>query len=364
MREMVSARNVAFYCYNRDFGMAAPRTDIERTTYSFLRMRSWKDAMGDAFFEIGGHSLGIDYRENALVLRTSDPEAAIELMDTHSIPPDAYRVVEDSPVELAYVCPSSISGGTLNSCFRPVPGGVEFESTNNGGTASDATCTVTAATDRYIVGPNYWQSGFVTASHCMNPMWSNGSRWAHQFRWNDGMYFNMDLVGVEYADPSGWSCGSYTCRYSDSSWIYHTQGGVQHGTIAQTVGLGSKVMSTAHPRFYIWGAKNTVQGQQVEKIGKTTGWTTGVVTQVCADEIVGNKRIKCSARTSLGPNVGADSGDSGAPVFYWWWFYGVDTVEMVGLLYGKNAARDVGVFSPWSGVEADLGSLYIQYPYF
>ena len=104
---------------------------------------------------------------------------------------------------------------------------------------------------------------------------------------------------------------------------------------------------------------------QVEKVGRSTGWTTGTVTDTCNDEWTDEFSpfthwYICQGLTTI-PLL---SGDSGAPVFYWWWFWGLDTVELIGLAWGGNDNSHV-IYSPWTNVEYDIGpNLYIQYPYF
>ena len=66
-----------------------------------------------------------------------------------------------------------------------------------------------------------------------------------------------------------------------------------------------------------------------------------------------NTRVLCNYETSFW----LDGGDSGSPVFLWWWFYGVDTVELVGLLWGSDDTNHIAFVSPWPNVELDLGTL-------
>ncbi len=85
------------------------------------------------------------------------------------------------------------------------------------------------------------------------------------------------------------------------------------------------------------------------------------MTSICEDQVASsiNHKFICNSRASFS----VAGGDSGSPVFYWWWFYGVDTVELIGLTWGSDS-NGKGRFSPWSNVENELGSLSIRYPYF
>jgi|GEM_PF-6044379 len=50
-------------------------------------------------------------------------------------------------------------------------------------------------------------------------------------------------------------------------------------------------------------------------------------------------------------------------MFYWWWFYQTDTVELVGILWGGGATTDprYTLFSPWANVVQDLGSMTVEF---
>lgn len=364
---IVESRGVATYCYNRDVGLIVPQLVVVAKTHNFMALRTWRDKIATGVFESGGHSLAISYSLNRLMIRVRSQSRPLleSYMQSQGLPPTAYEIVEERELELALSCLVPSEGLLLGNCFRPVPGGVEIQTSNNGATVGLDACTMTAATSRYSSSSGNWQDGQITAAHCVGPMGAMNSDWVHQPNLE---YFNMQptshrLVGVEFIEAPTWTCGSFQCRYSDSAWMFHYQGGVQRGAIAQTIGLGSKNMSVPHPRFYIERKSLVVEGMQVEKVGRTTGWTTGIVTENCADEVNGTLKFVCSGRTTLGPNVGVESGDSGAPVFFWWWFRGVDSAEIVGLLFGK-VNSSTGAFSPWSNVELDLGTIDATYTSF
>jgi hypothetical protein len=79
----------------------------------------------------------------------------------------------------------------------------------------------------------------------------------------------------------------------------------------------SIILHPTQPYFTIVGeVLNPVQGDAVQKVGLTTGWTFGHVYQTCVDinyQTPGNikRRVWCYDRADLG----SDGGDSGSPVF-------------------------------------------------
>lgn len=98
-----------------------------------------------------------------------------------------------------------------------------------------------------------------------------------------------------------------------------------------------------------------IQGAIVDKIGRTTGWTYGEVYWTCADfgvEYRSHSRLRCQYVA----NYGNYYGDSGSPVFFW---HG-DSVSMVGIHWGiKDEDPSFAAFSSWSGIEKDLGTVYV-----
>lgn len=367
---LIEAMDVASACHNRAFPKHEPKVVIARKTYSFLQLRAWRDAIWDDYFSTDGATgLGLNYTNNLIRMKVEPGKrGSIEaLAALYKIPSDAFTIIDTKRATPQTACPNPSNGPYLyGNCFRPIPGGVEHSPTGGG------ECTITAATDRYLSDLGYWQSGLVTAGHCLHETGSLTGKYLYQHDSNDASQF----VGSEYVDPPFWQCHWYSsnrCRYSDSTWVFAGNAAVQHGTIAQTLfpqqgAPGSLYVSATHPRFYVYGSRGAVEGMQVEKVGRSSGWTTGLVTDTCSDESTnesfadGNTHIYlCQGLADLH----LEPGDSGSPVFYWWWFYDVDTVELIGLLWGAGDTAEDAVYSPWSNVENDIGpNLYIQYPYF
>jgi hypothetical protein len=93
---------------------------------------------------------------------------------------------------------------------------------------------------------------------------------------------------------------------------------------------------------------------EANKIGRTTGWTFGNVTETCTDVLaLGTNHIRlCQSIVAAGVN----SGDSGSPVFA---LRGGNNVTWLGILWGENenAQNPEFVFSPLSEIEPELGGL-------
>jgi hypothetical protein len=181
------------------------------------------------------------------------------------------------------------------------------------------------------------------------------------------------VVASELADPDliplgTWVCpawyadslGVTGCRFSDASFFAYYAGGVaQGGTIARTLGFRSTTVDPNRPRFLLTepSLELPLSGMQVHKIGKTTGWNSGVVTEPCMDSPdvppppLGPVMLLCQAWATYG----CDEGDSGAPVFTW--DGSSSYVQLVGVHWGRNTETGDAMFSPWVYVSFEIGSI-------
>ncbi|HEY9226826.1 MAG TPA: hypothetical protein VIP11_09280 [Gemmatimonadaceae bacterium] len=203
--------------------------------------------------------------------------------------------------------------------------------------------------------------GFIAAAHCSADTWNtNFDDWYYQPRSDT----NPTIVANELFDPPGgtcpilWPCGTY--RFSDAnlnilSTAYASKW--RRGLLARPrnrVGngaAGDTTLSSTRPYLYVVGTVNdVVQGQVIDKIGATTGWTFGTVTNTCQDYIEhiydpSQQMVRCSYKAS----VRADGGDSGGPMFTW---DGEDGVLAYGILFAESGPDSW--FSKWPNVASEL----------
>jgi hypothetical protein len=200
--------------------------------------------------------------------------------------------------------------------------------------------------------------GFVTASHCSDRQGAvDGTTYYQPLA-----QVQEDLIGTEIADPpyvrNGASCPKgKKCRRSDANFSL-AQGGRSFtlGTIAKTTGLGSLVIDAAHPTFLIRGKGIATEGAAVDKVGRTTGWTRGTVTNTCVNTGVQGTTLVLICQTfvtDLGGGVIVAGGDSGSPAF----ISSGDDATLVGGLWGGNQSGTQFVYSPIANIEAELGNL-------
>lgn len=186
-------------------------------------------------------------------------------------------------------------------------------------------------------------------------------------------------VGKEYQDPNFrtdlYGCyAALGCRFADAALVRITNNNYAYdlGGVARTVGptslpsyYGSLTIDDNNPRFGMAGTLSDLfVGDVVNKVGRTTGWTTGTVVATCRDVYYGDRGYLCSGSVN-GP---AGRGDSGSPVF---WTNSLGQHLVVGILFSGAANYDGTVgdnynFSNWSWVDYELGTILNDlqvYPY-
>jgi len=241
---------------------------------------------------------------------------------------------------------------SLQSSLRPVPGGVQIIFLD---LPLAYGCTV--GFNAYLDG----DFGFVTNSHCTKSRGAvDGTTYAQG---NDPF---GATIATEIADPAyftGDPCPSgYQCRFSDSSFAkYNTSSLGSLGKLAKTSSRGALAGSTtlkpATSRFSISAVASVLDGQTVNKIGVTSGWTYGPIIATCAD--VG---VSGTTNGLLCQNIvkgGSDHGDSGSPVFSW--TTGAN-VKLLGILWGGGSSngQQVFVYSPIENIQQELGALRVR----
>jgi hypothetical protein len=148
------------------------------------------------------------------------------------------------------------------------------------------------------------------------------------------------------------------CRYSDASRAAYINGANQAlGLIAQTSGPNNGSLTitgsfsiTANDCGTTGGC--LAVGTTVNKVGRTTGWTAGKITNTCVNTGVSGSNIVQLCQTFVSAGVGG--GDSGSDVFQ---ITSGSNVKLAGVLWGGNSGGTQFVFSPFGNVTRELGAL-------
>jgi len=173
------------------------------------------------------------------------------------------------------------------------------------------------------------------------------------------------VIATEVEDPTYFRGGvcprGRRCRFSDSARALYSAGVAStRGSIAQTSAPNNGSL-TITGSFTVTAQDNATSsfaiGTTVNKVGRTTGWTQGNVTATCVNTNVSGSKITQLCQTFVANPIGAvvvQGGDSGSGVFR---ITAGNSVQLVGILWGGNAAGTQFVFSPLKQVEDELGPL-------
>lgn len=288
-------------------------------------------------------------------------ENALRMLD---VPAEVVNIEVTEPIV-------PMSRGTLRDVQNPLAGGLQLVFQRPAGWFA---CTL--GFNVLLDGPGQGRGqgrnepGFITNSHCTV---SRGSVAPTEYwhPWSPPLAFLGpvgSIVGTEVFDPPFFSSpcfAGWVCRWSDAALVRYTQQtAVNFGGIYRTesfatgnnAGTLDLIQGGGAPKFFFIQDERPfpVLGEVLNKVGRTTGWTRGPVTQTCLNAgIAGlpNTAILCQDRVQ----AGVAGGDSGSPVFRQ---HGDSKdVTLYGVLWGSSvqAGMVTFVFSALQNIREDLG---------
>lgn len=258
------------------------------------------------------------------------------------IPASSYAVVVTEPIHQV---------ASLRDRWRPTRGGIQIH-------FGQYLCTM---------GFNVDHAGgrsFITNSHCTN---TQGGTEGTQY-YQPTSTVDPAVIATEAADPTysnfktNPACPrGKKCRYSDASRaLYSSSVASYRGDVAKTNNFNSGSLEVVG-KFTITAQNNATTsfpiGLTVNKVGRTTGWTQGNVSNTCVNTNVSGSNITQLCQTFVqNPNgaVLVGGGDSGSNVFR---ITSGDNVELVGILWGGNSSGTQFVFSPLKQIQQELGAV-------
>jgi hypothetical protein len=265
----------------------------------------------------------------------------------------------------------------LQDEFRPTMGGmqIQFKPASN----LVGNCSLGLPTWSFKRGTY----GFLTASHCTEG--TQGEMKGTPFSQRGGRIFWGDKIGEETLDLALFDTKTNSlcpagrqCRFSDSAFADYDQDTLgitgritRPSTVCSTAGMSCPLTvarSTDDIRM-VAGISGLMTGDLVDKIGRTSGWTRGAITNTCAKANVSDIdaagkpvdtgiTMLCQYRA----NAFSLEGDSGSPVFQFSPTTG--NGMFAGILWGGSGtgAAATMVFSTITGIQQELGSfVYNQY---
>ena len=303
--------------------------------FDYLTLRAFRDQASGPVLDVQGVTfLDLDEEANTITvgIETEAPRAEVEAAFAKSnVPAEATQIL---------VTGKFTEDVTLRDFQRPLQGGWQIQ--NGGG----GICTLGFITRN----PRNGAPAFVTNSHCTSTFWGNDGTWFSQ-------HLNPNWVGSEVRDPGGFGCflfNLWRCRYSDAALVQVSNAAVDWNRIARTTGWcvgygcwGS--ITVAPPPLNVTGVQNwPFNGQMVDKMGRTSGWTYGFVRRSCVTMPRSFWNIALCQYWADYTSVG---GDSGSPVFLW---HG-GNVTLTGINWGHSDFFRVAFFSAAGGTRIDLG---------
>jgi hypothetical protein len=253
------------------------------------------------------------------------------------IPGSAYAIEVTKPIYQV---------ASLRDPWRPTQGGIQIH-------FSQYLCTMGFNAD------DGTQRSFITNSHCTSKQGGVESTQYYQ----PTSTVDGTVIATEVEDPKYFRGGACprgrNCRYSDASRaLYSGSVASTRGAIAKTSGPNNGSLDVTGT-FTITAQDNSTTsfavGTTVNKVGRTTGWTQGNVTQSCVNVNVSGTNITQLCQTLVqnpGGAVVVGGGDSGSGVFT-----GTTNVTLVGILWGGSSDNKLFVFSPLKQVQQELGTL-------
>ncbi|MFL5517664.1 MAG: hypothetical protein ACJ8DJ_16020 [Gemmatimonadales bacterium] len=326
--------------YLQKHGVATGRIQTRPAAHTWDQLERWRGQVSPSALATRG-AVYVDADEALNRVTVGAERGAVGQLRASlarlGLPADAMVVQEAQPITFAAGAPRPRPGTlSLQGRVRPIVGGVQIN-------FPGFLCSL---------GFNV-SGGFITASHCTNVQGGNNST----PYWQPLQSTDPVQIATEVADPnyvSGGTCpAGRRCRRSDSAKAsYANDITFTLGGIARTDRVGRSLTITG--QWSVTGEAVATVGQVVNKVGRTTGWSQGQVTNTCVDTNVSGSDITELCQNFVSATVG--SGDSGSPVFA---IGSGSNVSLVGILWGGSGSSSF-VYSPMANIHNDLGSFAVR----
>jgi hypothetical protein len=349
-----------------DRGFKESDLRVRQGRYDYLQLNAWHEqSWAQALAVTGAVFTDLDEGSNQLRFGAVDAAAVANVaaaVSAAGVPAAAFTVEVAAPIQQVH---------TLRDRARPVQGGYQINFLDAAGVRTVSfLCTM---------GFNVVKNGvnsFITNSHCTNHQGGTeiGTDYYQPLMDPDGDRFvnPENFIGIEVEDPhydpvtcaTDFLLPGTVCRYSDAArGEYAADQPFDLGRIARTtVGYQDLPATGAvldvdptNPSFRIISeSKRSVLGEIANKVGRTTGWSFGPITQTCLNSLVLGTVPPIIQRCQDRVRATVDSGDSGSPVFRR--LGGGGNIRLLGILWGGSVSGErTFVFSPMSNIHRELG---------
>jgi len=314
-------------------GSTPAQIQVLQGRYSLQQLDRWtRQVTTDAFSIAGVVYTDLDEAANRVTVgvdRAGASPSVRSLAARLGIPAEAVVVKQTEPISFA---------ATLRDQVTPVVAGLQINFSN-------FLCSIG------FNAVSGGQNSFLTASHCTDRQGGvEGTLYYQPLASTANSFIGTEVADPKYFRGSGCPKG-HRCRFSDASREAYASGvSFTLGGIAQTSGPNNGSL-TITGTFNVTGEGSAVVGDVVNKIGRTTGWTQGVVSATCVTTGVSGSNIVQLCQTFV--NAGVGGGDSGSDVFA----QAGGLTTLLGILWGGNSSGTQFVYSPISNIEQELGPL-------
>lgn len=282
--------------------------DIEHTDFSFLQLSRYMALLSQNLNGADVVSYGVRESASSLyiqVFNISAIQIIEEILAELSIPLKAVKFEIISEYEYT---------NSLNKKFRPTTAGIQISDAD----LSDGGVCTLGFNLMYTDILGLLKPGFMTNSHCtQTSFYPDDSQYAYQPSPNN-------YIGYEIDDPQLSSnllgCpANKSCRYSDAALFTYAGSVSGSFTIARpsapNQGILSVTLQNPSDRFTVTQSYSPLEGSQINKVGKSTGWSSGVVMSDCQTVAAVPSNPNAAFLCQTVSTYDSFQGDSGAPVF-------------------------------------------------
>lgn len=333
---------------------------VREARYDYLQLSGWYQLVSAAALRVTGAVFGdIDEANNRLAFGGLDAAAIQGIAGAVSqagVPAGAVAVQLSGPVTQA---------ATLRDRTRPPYGGLQIQFFPTPASPLVLLCTLGF---NAIDGVD---TSFVTNSHCSNVQGGTTLPTDYYQATRGGAVADpANFIAREAEDPDytiGGACpAGRRCRTSDASRARYSAGSpfvlgrlaraAQENTTGTTL-ADTITIDAASPHFSITAEQQrSVLGQTLNKVGRTTGWTSGPVVATCVDVNITASEITQLCQDLVDAHVAG--GDSGSPVFG---EHTDGTAFLAGILWGSSTNLQTGdvrfIMSPLESIKNEIGAI-------
>jgi hypothetical protein len=321
---------------------------VRQVTYDFAQLSEMHGRVRPVFSLAGVVFTDADEKANRVRIGVENDaaEAAVaRAIGMLGIPREAVIISRAEPVQY-------MQG--LRDRVRPVAGGLQIN-------FPGFLCTL-GLNVRSPAAPGV--HGFLTNSHCTNAQWDGAAGNTPYWQPTGSIPGPSDpnWIGTEVHDAPFFTnlqnpfCPlGRRCRYSDAAGARYGEGIPNaFARIYRTTGFNELAIDQANPFHNIVAEHptNTAVGDSVYKVGRTTGFTRGVVTSSCVSFNIGPTDHYLCHDWVTGPANSVGGGDSGSSTWTPAPLGQMANVRVNGLLC-CGAGTTIFIHSPMSGIRMD-----------